>query len=101
LAFSSDNIGKTPEPKRKSPVTVTTKEKTDTKVNTKVDIKSIGVKQPPKVEVKPISKMATIDKVPTKSVSTGKQKFLALQYPFFVVVSVLQPLNLPVECLVV
>lgn len=74
LAFSSDNIGKTPEPKRKSPVTVTTKEKTDTKVNTKVDIKSIGIKQPPKVEVKPISKTTTIYKVPTKSVSSVNGK---------------------------
>lgn len=74
LAFSSDNIGKTPEPIRKSPVTMTTKEKTDTKVNTKVDIKSIGVKQPPKVEVKPISKMSTINKEPTKPVSTVNGK---------------------------
>ncbi|CAC5376249.1 SHANK [Mytilus coruscus] len=60
LAFSSDNIGKTPEMKPK-PV------EPKASVN---DVKSTFERQPPKVDIKPIKSVAVKGKEPTKIMST-------------------------------
>ncbi|XP_076077146.1 uncharacterized protein LOC143047778 isoform X2 [Mytilus galloprovincialis] len=63
LAFSSDNIGKTPEMKPKVAKPVEPK----ATVN---DVKSTMERQPPKVDIKPIKSVAVKGKEPTKIMST-------------------------------
>ncbi|XP_063403689.1 SH3 and multiple ankyrin repeat domains protein 1-like isoform X5 [Mytilus trossulus] len=63
LAFSSDNIGKTPEMKPK----VTKPVEPKASVN---DLKSTMERQPPKVDIKPMKSVAVKGKEPTKIMST-------------------------------